>query len=99
MNKLILFCLLSLMILYAQCGDEDCANHTPTTESPCSSVDLGANKVCNVDPNDASKCAPVDKAQTTPEKSTKKDTKSTNSSDILNIFKISFALLIIFTIL
>jgi hypothetical protein len=183
MNKLILFCLLSLMILYAQCEgedpctshskteqslcssvklngnqicdddpddttntkckprattDNDCTSHTKTAQSPCSSINLGNTKDCIDDTANAGKCKPAeiktdndctghtktdqspcssiylgntkdcidDKANagkctpvTKPSKTENKETKSSNSSDILNIFKISFALLIIFTIL
>jgi hypothetical protein len=76
-------------------ADTDCNGHTPDTNNPCSSIYLGADKECQTDSTKTNKCTPVTK----PAKTGNKETKSSNSSDILNIFKISFALLIIFTIL
>ena len=130
MNKLILFCLLSLMILYAQCDDADCTDHTSTAAKPCSSINLGDTKDCIDDKENKCKIAEIKTAKDctdhtssdenpcssiylgktkecvddtakdnkckSVDKPAKTETKSSNSSDIL---KISFALLIIFTIL
>ena len=97
MNKLIFFCLLSLMIVYTQstaCGSIS----EPANAAACSAAtEVPEGKVCTFvaakDP-DPAKCELTDKP-----KATTTTTTTTNSSDILNIFKITLALLIVFTIL
>ena len=113
MNKLIIFFLLSLMILYinaegegqtgeqtggqtgGQTGDQTggqtvvkCNDLQNVESSACkTATDVKSNQECQFQATSGGKgnCKLVDKA--------------TDSSNILNIFKITFALLIIFTIL
>lgn len=91
MNKLIFFCLLSLLIVYTQ---STACNSIGEVESKdgCKDGEVASGKVCEYQPPAEGKekgtCKEVDKPATT-----------TNSSDNLNIFKITLTLLIIFTIL
>lgn len=104
MNKLIFFCLLSLMVTYTQsveCGDTSSA---PAAENDCTTRTVSSNdKICSfVQGQDggANSCVETTKPDKDKSTSTKKSaSSSTNSSDILNIFKITLALLIVFTIL
>ena len=95
MNKLIFFCLMSLMVIYTHsttCGSIS----TPTAQADCSAAtEVPDDKVCTfvaATDSDPAKCDLVTK----PKKSA---SSSTNSSDILNIFKITLALSIGLTIL
>jgi len=93
MNKLVFFCLLTLMIVYsksAECGDIA----TPPDQKACdAATGVPSGKTCKF-------VAEVKDGDTvkTPAKCQLAD-KATNSSDNLNIFKVTLALLIIFTIL
>jgi len=94
MNKLIFFCLLSLMIVYIQSADDACSNvATPNSQTDCDAAkNVPSGKTCKF-------------VAESGEGESKKDAhcemvdKTTNSSDNLNIFKITLTLLIIFTIL
>ena len=95
MNKLIFFCLLSLMIVYTQ--STACASISePDNAADCSAAtEVPDGKACTfVAAKDSTpaKCELTDKPKAT-------TTTTTNSSDILNIFKITLVLLIVFTIL
>ena len=97
MNKLIFFCLLSLMIIYTQ--STPCAEITPEDGACNGADDLAAGETCQKKSN-ADECEKVSRPQAEGGKtSTKSSSKTTNSSNMLNIFKITFTLLIIFTIL
>ena len=105
MNKLIFFYLLALMTLYINAGETEetgdetggktaevikCEEiKTPAGADDCkTATDVKKDQECQFvakDGETAAKCKLV--------------TKATNSSNVLNIFKITFALLIIFTIL
>ena len=103
MNKLIFFYLLALMILYINADDnQEPAQEPAATEKKCESLTPSEAKDCK-DATDVKKdqeCQFVAASGSTAAKC-KLVTKATNSnsSNILNIFKITFALLIIFTIL
>lgn len=93
MNKLIFFCLLTLMIVYTkstECGDIE----TPADQKACDkATGVPSGKTCKF-------VAAVKEGEEvkTPAKCELAE-KATNSSDNLNIFKVTLALLIIFTIL
>lgn len=115
MNKLIFIYLLSLMIIYTQCtactsiaGDEVACSSADGLQTGESCVDnTGGQTKCKIE-TDCEKKA-TDKCGEAKVPNKKKCVKdgekckiiddSTNSSNMLNIFKITFALLIIFTIL
>ena len=90
MNKLIFFCLLSLMVVYTQ--SSECSELTEAASADvCKKAKASEGKTCEyVDPTSKEADA---------KGSCKEVAKATNSSDNLNIFKVTLALLIIFTIL
>jgi len=95
MNKLIFFCLLSLMIVYIQSADDDVCSKV---ESPKNQADCDAAK--NVPSGKACKfIAESGEGENKKDAHCEMVNKATNSSDNLNIFKITLTLLIIFTIL
>jgi hypothetical protein len=88
------------MVIYTQ--STECSGITaPANQAECSAAEnIPNDKICKfTDTN--TPCQLVNKPAETPTTtSSKKSAKSsTNSSDILNIFKITLALLIVFTIL
>ena len=98
MNKLFLLCLLSIMILFTQSAP--CSTDIPADKESdadkaafCTTLDASANKVCQLK-DDKSGCEEKPKPTTTTTTTT-----TTNSGNILNSFKITFALIIIFAIL
>jgi hypothetical protein len=93
MNKLIFFCLLSLMVIYTQC--EACGDiKSPAKAADCEkATGVPDGKVCSF------VAAKGEGESATPAKCELTAKPTTNSSDILNIFKTTLALLIIFTIL
>jgi len=112
MNKLVFTYLLSLMILYIQ--SKSCTELTPV-DGECTDADLTVAKgyQCKADGTScklksdcelSSDCKPTNipsgyKCEKGSDSKCKLVSTATNSSDILNIFKITFTLLIVFTIL
>jgi hypothetical protein len=97
------------MVIYTQ-SETPCeaTDPEPQSQSDCSARTVsGENKECNFVEGSPKSCVESEKA-TPPAASSKKSSSSstkksastsTNSSDILNIFKITLALLIVLTIL
>jgi len=102
MNKLIFFYLLALMILYIN-ADEEPETPAETTKKECEKLEPSTAADCKAatDVKKDQECQFVAKKEgdATSKNSCKLVTKATSSSNVLNIFKITFALLIIFTIL
>jgi len=90
MNKLIFFCLLSLMVVYTQSAACNSLTEVDNKDA-CNAGEVASGKVCEyqkpAEGKEKGSCKEVDKPA------------ATSSSDNLNIFKITLALLIIFTIL
>lgn len=105
MKKLLLLCLLSIMILYTHCADDDpSAGQDPATPAVSTIICDGA-KIGTGD-GQVSSCDGLKLKDSTKKCAKNKDgteceevEKSTNAGNILNIFKVSFTLIIIFTIL
>ena len=102
MNKLVFFYLLSLMILYIHAEGET------KTEVKCESISEPENAAACKAATDVTKDKEcqfvaakegVEGSKNSCKLVTKATSSSTSYSEILNIFKITFALLIIFTIL
>ena len=97
MNKLFFLCLLCLMIIYTQ--NTPCEDITPVDGACTGADDLGDDETCQKK-SETDECEKITKPKSDGEKTTSKSSsKTTNSSNMLNIFKITFTLLIIFTIL
>lgn len=92
MNKLVFFCLLSLMVVYIQSAGKKCSELTAVdNKDACKDGEVSEGKTCEyVAPTSTEEGA---------KGSCKEVAKATNSSDNLNIFKVTLTLLIIFTIL
>ena len=96
MNKLIFFCLLSIMVIYTQSTACD-KIESPSADTCAKATDVPNGKVCSfVAAKGEGESATPAKCELTPKPTTN---TNTNSSDNLNIFKTILALLIIFTIL
>jgi len=101
MNKLIFFYLLALMTLFINAGETEETGEKTTEVVKCEEIKTPAGAADFKTATDVKKdqeCQFVAKNGETPAKC-KLVTKATNSSNVLNIFKITFALLFIFTIL
>ena len=111
MKKLLFLCLLSIMILYTHCADDapsaDTDPDTPATPATpdVSTINCEGAKIGTGD-GEVSSCDGLKLKDSTKKCAKNKDgtaceevAKSTNAGNILNIFKISFTLIIIFTIL
>ena len=86
------------MILYTQCTN--CEEIKPTDGKCEGADDAKDGATCEVEgDNCVLKTKSGEDKDTSNEGKQNTNTKSTNSSEILNIFKLSFTLLIIFTIL
>ncbi len=107
MNKLVYISLLSFLILYALCeegkdgtGDGDGAGAgagTQTTTASCDKHQLANGETCDkLKVTDSTKKKCVLKSGST---NVCTEVDKENAGEMLNIFKISFALLILFTIL
>jgi len=91
MNKLIFFCLLSLMVVYTQSKDKCSDLKEAESADACKNAEVSEGKTCEY-------VAPTS-TEDGAKGSCKEVAKATNSSDNLNIFKVTLALLIIFAIL
>lgn len=102
MNKLVYISLLSILILYVHCGENDGENDkpadTPATTTTCDGHALADKETCdNLKVSDSTKKKCVEKTEGS--KKICKEVDKESAGEMLNIFKISFALLILFTIL
>ena len=105
MNKLVYISLLSILILYAHCegsssssSSKDNEKTQETTTANCKGYELKDGEPCDkLKVSDSTKKKCVEKTEN--KKKVCDEVDKENAGEILSIFKISFALLIIFTIL